>query len=102
MGFFYKHTPRKFNYIPRFYDPELEARKQKRAEMGLDTELSHEEQLRMEMRRKWGNVKEEESKEEKRNRLIRRIVWGAVIVFIFYFIFCTPVLTNIVSGLMGK
>ena len=102
MGFFYKHTPRKFNYIPRFYDPEMEARKQKRAEMGLDTELSHEEQLRYEMRRKWGNLKEEESKEEKRNKLIRRIIWGAVIVFIFYFIFCTPVLTNIVSGLMGK
>lgn len=102
MGFFYKHTPRKFNYIPRFYDPEVEARKQKKAEMGLDTELSHEEQLRMEMRRKWGKNDEEETKEDKRNRLIRRIVWGAVIVFIFYYVFCTPVLTNIVSGMMGK
>lgn len=102
MGFFYKHTPRKFNYIPRFYDPEVEARKQKKAEMGLDSELSHEEQLRMEMRRKWGKNDVEETKEEKRNRLIRRIVWGAVIVFIFYYVFCTPVLTNIVSGMMGK
>lgn len=102
MGFFYRHTPRKFNYIPRFYDPELEARKQKRAEMGLDTDLSHEEQLRFEMRRKWGRLEGEETKEEKRNRLIRRILWGAFLLFVFYFVFCTPLLTNIVGGLMGR
>lgn len=102
MGFFYRHTPRKFNYIPRFYDPELEARKQKRAEMGLDTDLSHEEQLRFEMRRKWGRLEGEETKEEKRNRLIRRILWGAFLLFVFYFVFCTPLLTNVVGGLMGR
>ena len=24
MGFFYKHKPKGFNYIPRYYDPQKE------------------------------------------------------------------------------
>ena len=54
------------------------------------------------MRQKWGTKGSEESKEEQRYKLIRRIVLGVFILFIFYFIFCTPVLNNIVGGLMGK
>lgn len=102
MAFFYKHNPRKFNYIPRYFDPEQQAWEEKKAAAGLDSKLTHEEQLRLQMRQKWGAKKNEESKEEQRNKLIRRIVLGVFILFIFYFIFCTPVLNNIVSGLMGK
>ena len=54
------------------------------------------------MRKSWGAANEEESKEQQRARLIRRIVLGVFVVFVFYFIFCTPLMTNIVSGLMGK
>lgn len=101
MGFFYRQKPKKFNYIPRYYDPEKEAWEQKKAARGLDANLSHEEQLRMQMRSKWG-MNDEETPGEKRNRMLRLVFLGAVIVFAFYFIFCTPILTNIVSGLMGK
>ena len=102
MAFFYKHNPRKFNYIPRYFDPEQQAWEEKKAAAGFDSKLTHEEQLRLQMRQKWGAKKNEESKEEQRNKLIRRIVLGVFILFIFYFIFCTPVLNNIVGGLMGK
>ena len=102
MAFFYRHNPKKFNYIPRYFDPEQQAWEEKKAAAGLDSKLTHEEQLRLQMRQKWGAKKNEESKEEQRNKLIRRIVLGVFILFIFYFIFCTPVLNNIVSGLMGK
>lgn len=102
MAFFYKHNPKKFNYIPRYFDPEQQAWEEKKAAAGLDSKLTHEEQLRLQMRQKWGAKKNEESKEEQRNKLIRRIVLGVFILFVFYFIFCTPVLNNIVSGLMGK
>jgi len=102
MAFFYKHNPKKFNYIPRYFDPEQQAWEEKKAAAGLDSKLTHEEQLRLQMRQKWGAKKNEESKEEQRNKLIRRIVLGVFILFIFYFIFCTPVLNNIVSGLMGN
>ena len=102
MAFFYRHNPKKFNYIPRYFDPEQQAWEEKKAAAGLDSKLTHEEQLRLQMRQKWGAKKNEESKEEQRNKLIRRIVLGVFILFVFYFIFCTPVLNNIVSGLMGK
>jgi hypothetical protein len=102
MAFFYRKNPKKFNYIPRYYDPEKEAWEQKKAELGYDAKLSHEEQFRAQMRRSWGVKKEEESKAEQRAKLIRRILLGVFVAFLFYFIFCTPLMTNIVSGLMGK
>jgi hypothetical protein len=102
MAFFYKHNPKKFNYIPRYFDPEQQAWEEKKAAAGLDSKLTHEEQLRIKMRQKWGASRNEESKEEQRSKLIRRIVLGVFILFVFYFIFCTPVLNNIVGGLMRK
>ncbi len=102
MAFFYKHKPKKFNYIPRYYDPEQQAWEEKKAAAGLDSKLTHEEQLRIKMRQKWGASRNEENKEEQRSKLIRRIVLGVFILFVFYFIFCTPVLNNIVGGLMRK
>lgn len=102
MGFFYRHNPKKFNYIPRYYDPDKEAWEQKKAELGYDAKLSHEDQFRAQMRRSWSAPKNEESKEERRTKTIRRIVLGVFVLFIFYFIFCTPMMTNLISGLMGK
>lgn len=102
MAFFFRHNPKKFNYIPRYYDPEKEAWEQKKAELGYDAKLSHEDQFRAQMRRSWSAPKNEESKEERRTKMIRRIVLGVFVLFIFYFIFCTPMMTRVVGGLMGK
>lgn len=102
MAFFYRHNPKKFSYIPRFYDPEKEAWEQKKAELGYDANLSHEEMFRARMRRSWSAPKNEESKEERRTKAIRRIVLGVFVLFLFYFVFCTPMMINVISGLMGK
>ena len=102
MGFFYRHKPKGFNYIPRYYDPQKEEWERKKAEKGYDSNLSHEEQLRLEMRKKWGTAKSEDDSSKRRYKTIRAIVIGAVIVVAFYYIFCTPMFTSIVSGLMGK
>lgn len=102
MGFFYKHKPRGFNYVPRYYDPDKEAWEQKKAEAGLNANLSHEEQLRLQMRKKWGKDKDKDTAEERRSKVLRAIIIGAVVVVAFYFIFCTPMFTNLVAGLMGK
>lgn len=102
MAFFYKHKPKGFNYIPRYYDPEKEAWEQKKAEAGLNSTLSHEEQLRLEMRKKWGVEKKTEDPAQRRAKTVRTLVIVAVVAVAFYYIFCTPVLTNIISGLMGK
>jgi hypothetical protein len=102
MGFFYKHKPRGFNYIPRYYDPQKEEWEKKKAEAGLPSNLSHEEQLRLEMRKKWGVDKDKEDPSERRAKTVRIVIIVAVVGVAFYYLFCTPVLTNIVSGLMGK
>lgn len=102
MAFFYRHKPRKFNYRPRYFDPEQQAWEEKKAAAGLDSKLTHEEQLRLKMRRSWSAPSNEESKEEQRSKLIRRIVLGVFVAFLFYFIFCTELMTNVVRGLMGQ
>ena len=102
MAFFYRHNPKKFNYIPRYYNPEEQAWEEKKAAAGLDSKLTHEEQLRAQMRQKWGVKKDEETKEERRAKTIRRIVLGVFVVILFYFVFCTPLMTTIVRGLTGK
>lgn len=102
MAFFYKHKPKGFNYIPRYYDPDKEAWEQKKAASGLSTNLSHEEQLRLQIRKKWGVNKDKEDEGERRSKMVRTIVIVGVVAVGFYYIFCTPVLTNIISGLMGK
>ena len=30
MGFFYRHNPKKFNYKPRYFDPEMQEWEEKR------------------------------------------------------------------------
>ena len=74
----------------------------KKAEAGYDSQLSHEEQLRMEMRKKWGVDKNKEDPAERRAKTIRCVIIGLIVAVAFYYIFFTPVLTNIISGLMGK
>ena len=50
---------------------------------------------------KWG-ITEIIPNEERRTKMIRRIVLGVFVLFIFYFVFCTPMMTRIVGGLMGN
>ncbi len=102
MGFFYRHNPKKFNYKPRYFDPEMQEWEEKKAAAGLDSKLSHEEKLRIKMRQSWSAPKNEESSADKNARLIRRVVLGVFIVVLVYFIFGTDYFERIVEGLMRK
>ena len=44
MAFFYRHNPKKFNYIPRYYNPEEQAWEEKKAAAGLDSKLMDDQQ----------------------------------------------------------
>ena len=61
MGFYVFHTPkpRKFNYTPRYFDPNQEALEKKKAAMGLDSKLSEYEKRRMRIRTGFGYEPEE-------------------------------------------
>ncbi|KWW29041.1 MAG: hypothetical protein AUK64_1391, partial [bacterium P201] len=75
---------------------------EKKAAAGLDSKLTHEEQLRLKMRQSWSAPKNEESTAEKNAKLIRRVVLGVFIVVVVYFIFGTDYFERIVEGLMRK
>jgi hypothetical protein len=102
MAFIYRHNPKKFNYKPRYFDPEQQEWEEKKAAAGLDSKLTHEEQLRLKMRQSWSAPKNEESTAEKNAKLIRRVVLGVFIVVVVYFIFGTDYFERIVEGLMRK
>ena len=54
------------------------------------------------MRRKWGVNKDQDDASDRRYKTIRAIIIGAVVLAAFYYIFCTPVFTRLVEGLMGQ
>ncbi len=98
MGFYMFHAPkpRKFNYIPRHFDPNQEALEKKKAAMGLDSKLSEHEKRRMRIRTGFGYDPEEF--EEKKNKIgfkgMRYVVFGGLLAFFVYIIFGTPLIEN--------
>ena len=64
---FHKREMPKFNYIPRYYDPEKEELEKKKAAMGLDSKLSDSEKLRVQMRKRWGRVGDDGREKKKSN-----------------------------------
>ena len=96
---FHKRELPTFNYIPRFYDPEKEALEQKKAAMGLESQLSEEEKLRVKMRRTWGRLDESgrPTKPKASFSKIRTIVILGVAVFFVYVLFFTPFVENFIN-----
>ena len=95
--FFQRPEKRQFNYKPRYYDPEKEAWERKKAAMGLDSQLTDEEKLRIRMRSKWGYSQESRSKTENKTKTLRIVVFFAILFFAIYVIFCTPVVEDFVT-----
>ena len=95
---FHKREMPKFNYIPRYYDPEKEELEKKKAAMGLDSKLSDSEKLRVQMRKRWGRVGDDGREKKKSNVGTMRyiIIFGFAAIAI-YFIFFTPLVENFIT-----
>lgn len=90
LGFspFKKHA-NKFNYIPRYYDPEKEAREQRRAELRGERAEDAEREYRpgQYIRTQRDARSARRSREEQKGRMhIWKIAAGAVIVLLFIYI----------------
>ena len=93
MGFYFFHTPkpRKFNYIPRYFDPNQEALEKKKAAMGYDSKLSEQEKRRMRIRTGFGYSPEDfEEKKKIGFNGMRYIIFFGLLAFFVYVIFMTP------------
>jgi hypothetical protein len=88
--------PKRFKYKPRYYDEEKERIEQRKAELGLDSELTHKESLRFQMRRRW---RHQETNTSGRNlsRFIYFAFYAFVIVGGIYMIFFTDFVNKLVA-----
>ena len=101
MGIFMFHRPEmpKFNYIPRYYNPEKEELEKRKAALGLDSNLSDSEKLRVQMRQRWGRINEDGREKKSRSAagtLRYAVIFGIAAVLI-YFIFFTPLVENFIT-----
>ena len=88
----------KFNYIPRYYNPEKEELEKKKAAMGLDSNLTDSEKFRMQMRKKWGRVGDDgRAKKKSSVGSLRYIIIFGFAAFAIYFIFFTPFVENFIT-----
>lgn len=101
MGFYVFHTPkpRKFNYIPRYFDPEKEAWEKKKASMGLDSKLTDKEKLRIKLRNSYGIEAMEDNKKSKKIGFkgMRLLVFWGIMGVMIYIIFGTPLIDNFIT-----
>ena len=98
------HRPEmpKFNYTPRYYDPEKEALEKKKAAMGFDSELSENEKLRIRMKKTWGRLDDDGRQTKPKSSLsrLRLIIILGFAAFALYFIFFTPFVENFITAFL--
>ena len=85
----FKRHPNKFNYIPRYYDPEKEAREQRRAELRGERaeDAAREYQPGQYLRTQRAARGARRSNEEERGRIrVLKMAAGAVLVLLFIYL----------------
>ena len=100
MGIFMFHRPSmpKFNYIPRYYNPEKEELEKRKAALGLDSKLSDNEKLRVQMRQRWGRIGDDGREKRKSTAgTLRYVVIFGIVAVLIYFIFFTPLVENFIT-----
>lgn len=85
----FKRHPNKFNYIPRYYDPEKEAREQRRAELrgerAEDADREYQSGQYIRTQREARDARR--SNEEERGRIrVLKMAAGAVLVLLFIYL----------------
>lgn len=93
--------PKKFNYHPRFYDPKKEEWERRKAELGLNSSLTKEERLRLQMSR-WRRTQSDGG--NKTARILTYFFYGVFIVGSIYVILFTNLIENFLAlfGLIAK
>lgn len=95
--FFPVRKPKRFNIVARYHNPDLERLRKRRAEMGYEDSISHDEELRMKMRRRWQGV--EPGNEIKGFGFSKRISFLIYAIFILggvYLLFFTNFIEKLI------
>jgi hypothetical protein len=97
--FFKTPKPKRFNYVPRYYDQEKEEMEKRRKELGLIGEGDERENLRAAMRRRW---RVDSHQRADRTSAIRVIVYLFVLFVTVYLFFFTDVIGKMLSIFSGN
>ena len=85
----FKRHPNKFKYIPRYYDPEKEAREQRRAELrgerAEDADREYQPGQHIRTQREARDARRSNEEERGRIRVLKMAV-GAVLVLLFIYL----------------
>jgi len=102
LVFFKTPKAKKFGYQPRYYDAKKEEWERRKAELGYESKLSKEEQLRLRMSGKW--QKDIASDSGKATRLLTYFIYTVFIVGSIYVILFTSLVENFLAlfGLVSK
>ena len=96
MRFTLFKTPRakKFNFPSRYYDPQKEEWEKRKAELGYESKLDHNERIRLQMSKRW-----ERGSFGKNNmqRFISYSIYAFVILGGLYVIFFTNLIENFLT-----
>jgi hypothetical protein len=93
---FRTNKPRRFSYRPRYYNPEKEALERRKAEMGLEAELTEQEARRMRMSARWRN--QNPANFEDKYKRTSFIIYGSVVLLGIYVIFFTDFIDNLIRA----
>ena len=89
-------TPKRFKYKPRYFDEEKERLEQRKAELGLSSELSQQEKIRSQMRKRWRS-QDSEFKTGSLRKFFYFAFYGFVIIGGVYLIFFTDFVDKVVA-----
>ncbi|MBC8320660.1 MAG: hypothetical protein H8E34_08050 [Bacteroidetes bacterium] len=89
--------PKSFKYSPRYYDPKKEELEKKKAAMGFDNSLSHNEEFRLRMSKRWtrGNIVDEKP---ILSRIVTYLIYATFIGGSIYFILFTDIIEKMLSA----
>lgn len=99
LAMFYKHKPRGFNYVPRYFDPEKEERERRKAELGLDSGMNKNDQLRTRMRNSMDNAQS-----KRGSGLFSSRTTGIILIVVLFvaFRYMTPMVNFLMRWFMDK
>jgi len=99
MKFVFSRTPKakQFKYHPRFYDPQKEELEQKKAALGLDSTVSHRENLRMQMHRRWHKNNKDDGR-SRNSLLMSYSIYAIIILGGMYLLFFTDFIEKLIAA----
>ncbi len=102
LVFFRTPTARKFSYQPRHYDAKKEEWERRKVELGYNSELSKEEQIRLKMSSRW--QRNTVTSDSMSTRLLTYFAYAVFILGSIYVILFTNLIEHFLAlfGLVSK